>query len=136
MHYKTVLLLGVMALNGCVVVDQPTIHALTLKWFGKSYNQNVRPVSLKQLHLEQRQFVGKVVMVSGTVHFVGELGTYFVLRQGERKLLVMQHDILHNELRIHPDELASSVRVVGPLTSQKKDLPALIAQYVVVDDGG
>ena len=133
MYYKTILLLAVIALNGCVVVDQPTIQALTLKWFGKSYNQNVRPVSLKQLHLEQPQFVGKVVMVSGTVHLVGELGTYFVLRQGERKLLVMQHDILHDELRIHTDEISSSVKVVGALTSQKKGLPALVAQYVVVD---
>lgn len=119
--------------TGCTWVNQTTFHAATLKWFGKSYAADVRRVSLKQIHLEQRHFVDKRVMVSGEVDSVSELGTYFVLRQGERKLLVVQYDILQNHLRLRPGLGPQPVKVVGKLTSQKKGLPALVAQYVVLD---
>lgn len=127
------LVIIVMVSGGCTWMNQTTFHAATLKWFGKSYAADVRRASLKQIHLEQRHFVDKRVLVSGEVDSVSELGTYFVLRQGERKLLVVQYDILQNHLRVRPGLSSESVKVVGTLTSQKKGLPALVAQYVVVD---
>ena len=119
---------------GCTVFHPTVIDGLTLKWFGKSYRQDLHNISLKQLHLEQTKFEGKTLLVTGHVETVGEQGTYFVLKQGERKILVIQYAITQPSLRIAAEDPSQSVKIVGTLTSQKKGLPAILASLVVADN--
>lgn len=120
--------------TGCTVFHPTVIDGLTLKWLGKSYRQDLHSISLKQLHLEQTKFEGKTLQVTGHVETVGEQGTYFVLKQGERKILVIQYAITQPSLRVTAEDSSRSVRIIGTLTSQKKGLPALLASLVVASD--
>lgn len=127
----TMSLIGV-CVSACSVVDSSVIKAVSLKWFGQPFENNIYRASLKELHLEQRRYLGKLVMVTGEVESVGGLGTYFVLKQGARMLLVTQHDITTSRIRVQPGQTEVTVKVVGELVSQKKALPALVARYVMV----
>ncbi|MCY4381317.1 MAG: hypothetical protein OXC40_07115 [Proteobacteria bacterium] len=126
------ILLVVTITSSCSLFNSTTIHTLSLKWFGKIYSNHIHRVSLKQLHLEQQKFEGEMIFARGYVHTIGEYGTYFVLQEGSRKLLVMQYPITDITMKISDHDHQKEVSVIGELTSEKKGLPALLASVVAV----
>ena len=120
-----------LTVSGCHFNGEDHLDAFTLKWFDKSYTKLLQKVSLKQLHLEQNRFEGRHLLITGKVESIGNQGTYFVLRENSRKLLILQYTITHVPWRIQAGDEQKTVMVMGQLSSQKKGLPALLAQVII-----
>ena len=106
-------------------IDQKILYHLD-----RSLIHSFEQVTLKQLHLEQDSYQGKLITIDATLDRISPGQTYLEVSNGSRKLLIIQVDIADFDHRATKQSLGKKLKITGKLESARKGLPALRAMLV------
>jgi len=102
-------------------LDTSTFHS-----FGSTLFSDPQQVSLKEVHLDAGQLVGKTVVIEGNVVSVGKCQTHLVLADSTARMLVVLTKI-HGETERYEKKAPKFVKVLGVVERGKKGLPYISA---------
>lgn len=94
--------------------------------FGGTIFTNPTRVTLKKIHLDNSDLIGKNLIVSGKVEKIGEYGTYVIISADSVKLLVVLTNISFVEKWLEENK-PQSINVLGQLDIVRKGYPLFIA---------
>ena len=112
---------------GCSPLEK--VDGFIFTKFGWSFWQRPEAASIKRIHMESGQLLGKEIIVKGKVIEFGEHDTYLVLDDGAGRLLVTLSNIQKSQL-VSAKKLDVSLEVWGRVEAGKKGLPVLEAKDV------
>lgn len=102
------------------------IDASTFDNFGTTFISDPQQVSLKEVHLDAGQLVGRTIVIEGTVVNVGKHHTHVVLSDSSARMLVVLTK-LHEIGDDFEQQPPKALRILGTVERGKKGLPYISA---------
>jgi hypothetical protein len=114
-----------LALTGCTNSLQ-WLDANTFGSFGTTILSDPQQVSLKEVHLDAGQLVGRTIVIEGSVVNVGKYHTHVVLADNSARMLVVLTK-LHEVSDEFEHQPPKALRILGTVERGKKGLPYISA---------
>lgn len=117
------LCIGVSACSGA----GRSIDSFIFQKFGGTLFEDASKVTLKKVHLDNGDLIGKNIIITGRIEKIGDYSTYLVISSDAARVLVVLTHISFVEKWL--DKLKPRyVNVLGQLDVVKRGYPVIVAQ--------
>lgn len=102
------------------------VDQLSFGQWGKTFFSDPQQVSLKEIHLDTGNLLGRTIIVEGTLVEVGKHHTHIVVSDSTARMLVVLTKMRSPEKQIG-ESTSESISILGTVERGKKGLPYIAA---------